>query len=90
LCYNAFVEKDILPEEPEMQQLLETLSRMGATALPETAGYSNRFQIASSSSNRVYVVAQRTATGAWGCSCPGAVHHGQRCKHLKSLGLVAE
>jgi hypothetical protein len=70
------------------QQLLETLSRMGATALPETEGYSNRFQIASASSSRLYVVAQRKTSGAWGCSCPGAIHHGHRCKHLKALGLT--
>jgi hypothetical protein len=74
--------------ETKMEQLLETLSRMGAKALPANAGFSNRFEIASASSSRVYVVAQKKATGAWGCSCPGAIHHGQRCKHLKALGLV--
>jgi SWIM zinc finger len=73
-----------------MEQLLQTLNRMGATALPESDGYSNRFQIASASSTRVYVVAQRKPSGQWACSCPGAIYHkGHTCKHLRALGLAS-
>jgi hypothetical protein len=63
---------------------------MDPRALPETDGYANRFQIASASSERVYVVAQRKTSGQWGCSCPGAIYHkSHTCKHLRALGLAS-
>jgi len=72
-----------------MQEVLETLNRMGAKALPANDSYQNRFEISSASSARTYVVAQRKASGQWGCSCPGAIYHkGHTCKHLRALGLT--
>lgn len=52
-----------------------------AVALPDNGQWTNRFEIRSASSNRVYVVAQNKATKKWGCSCPGYCIH-RKCKHL--------
>jgi len=52
--------------------------------LPDNAQWRNRFEIPSSSSDRVYTVAQRKSDGSWGCSCPGWIRH-KNCKHLKAL-----
>ena len=54
--------------------------------LPNTPQWINRFEIHSSSSNRVYVVAQNNNNRFWGCSCPGWKSH-RKCKHLESMGL---
>jgi hypothetical protein len=52
-------------------------------ALPDNGQWTNRFEIRSESSNRVYVVAQNKETGKWGCSCPGYCSK-RKCKHLIS------
>jgi len=61
----------------------------GCTALEDNNSHTNRFEIASESSNRLYVVAQNKATGEWGCSCPGWIikkaGKERTCKHLKAL-----
>ena len=58
-----------------------------AVALPDKGVWTNRFEIRSESSNRVYVVAQHKETGKWGCSCPGYCAH-RKCKHLtRGCGL---
>lgn len=49
--------------------------------------WTNRIEIKSSSSSRVYVVAQRVSTGLWECSCPGWKAR-RRCKHLASMNLA--
>lgn len=54
--------------------------------LPDNAQWKNRFEIRSSSSNRVYVIAQHITKGHMGCSCPGWRRH-RTCKHLNALGL---
>jgi hypothetical protein len=54
--------------------------------LPDNAQYTNRFEIRSSSSNRVYIVAQHKTSKWWGCSCPGWIGH-RKCKHLSSMSL---
>ena len=79
------------------RELLATLKRMGAEALPENKGYSNRVQVPSRSDpDRVYVIAQSKATGHWSCSCPPFIFqkgpHDQRkpCRHLQALGLIGE
>ena len=60
----------------------------GAKSLPPNNLWQNRFEIHSSSSNRVYIVAQNKTTGKWGCSCPGYCAH-RVCKHLKNgMGLT--
>jgi hypothetical protein len=61
----------------------------GTTALEDNSTHTNRFEIYSETSNRVYVVAQSKSTGEWGCSCPGwcIKRQGKErdCKHLKAL-----
>lgn len=57
-----------------------------SSRLPDNAQYTNRFEIHSSSSDRVYTVAQSKANGWWACSCPGWIRH-KSCKHLQALGL---
>lgn len=58
----------------------------GHGTLPENAQWTNRFEIHSESSDRVYVIAQNKDKRHWGCSCPGWRIH-RRCKHLDSVGL---
>ena len=57
-------------------------------ALPDNAQWTNRFEIRSSSSNRLYVVAQNKTKRHWGCSCMGWIRH-RNCKHLSAIGLPA-
>lgn len=54
--------------------------------LPDNGLWTNRFEIRSASSNRVYVVAQNKTKRHWGCSCPGWKIN-RKCKHLSMLGL---
>ena len=58
----------------------------GAVRLPDNKQWTNRFEIKSESSDRVYTVAQNKAKGHWGCSCP-SWRTRRTCKHLKALGL---
>lgn len=71
---------------------LEKLKRSGdiQTILPDNAQYTNRFEIKSESSNRLYIVAQNKKTNVWSCSCPSWIIR-RKCKHLTSLTpLLAE
>jgi hypothetical protein len=56
--------------------------------LPDNSQWTNRFEVRSASSNRVYVIAQHKTSRHWGCSCPGWICR-RRCKHLANLGLPA-
>ena len=69
--------------------LQKILTNNGLDILPDTTQWINRFEIHSSSSNRVYVVAQRANKTEWGCSCPGWRIH-RSCKHLKSIMPLIE
>jgi hypothetical protein len=68
-----------------MSNLTKTTSLVvrpqGAKPLPDNAQWMNRFEIRSSSSNRVYIVAQNKASEKFGCSCP-SFRVRRRCKHL--------
>lgn len=55
-------------------------------ALPDNALWTNRFEIGSSSSDRVYVISQNKAKRHWACSCP-AWRTRRTCRHLQELGL---
>ena len=57
-----------------------------ANILPDNDQWTNRFEIRSQSSNRVYVVAQNKKKRHFGCSCPG-YRRFRKCKHLQVLGL---
>lgn len=55
--------------------------------LADNAQWTNRFEIGSDSSERVYVIAQRKGgSREWACSCPGWIRH-RRCKHLERLNV---
>jgi hypothetical protein len=58
----------------------------GALALPDNDQWTNRFEIQSETSDRVYVIAQNKKKRFWGCSCP-AWRTRRRCKHLDELDL---
>ncbi len=58
------------------------------SGLPDNKGWTNRFEVRSESSDRVYVVAQHADKRHWGCSCPGWKRH-RKCKHLTTVGLPA-
>lgn len=55
-------------------------------ALPDNDKWQNRFNVASESSNRFYVVAQHKDKKYWGCSCP-AWRTRRSCKHLQAIGV---
>ena len=57
--------------------------------LEDNRQWTNRFQVHSETSDRVYIVAQHKTSRFWGCSCFGWIrfHH---CKHLRTLGLPGD
>jgi len=56
--------------------------------LPDNKQWTNRFEIFSESSDRVYTIAQHKEKRYWGCSCPAWRIH-RKCKHLMALQLPA-
>lgn len=54
--------------------------------LPDNNQWTNRFQIKSQTSNRVYIIAQNIVKRHWGCDCP-AWRTRRYCKHLNALAL---
>ena len=60
----------------------------GSKRLPDEKEWTNRFEIKSESSNRVYIVSQHKTKRHWGCSCP-AWRTRRMCKHLRALQLPA-
>jgi hypothetical protein len=58
--------------------------RTGAVLLPDNDRWTNRFQIKSETSSRLYTVAQNKANGRFGCSCMGWIRH-KHCKHLAAM-----
>ena len=78
-------EKPEEPSESPPPSTALTLPR-GAIKLPDNKQWTNRFEIKSETSDRVYIVSQNKAKGHWGCSCP-SWRTRRTCKHLKALGL---
>ena len=58
----------------------------GSIKMPDNDQWTNRFQVKSESSNRLYTVAQNKKKRHWACSCPGYLTK-RNCKHLKNMGL---
>jgi hypothetical protein len=53
-----------------------------------TDQWTNRIEIRSQTSNRLYTVSQHKTKRHWACSCPGWRTH-RKCKHLRSMSLPA-
>jgi hypothetical protein len=62
-------------------------SLRGKQKLPDNDQWTNRFEIESESSDRIYIVSQNKKTHEWGCSCPGWRTR-RKCKHLSALNLI--
>lgn len=65
-----------------------TLRVPQSALLPDNGAWTNRIEIHSSSSNRVYIISQNKAKRHWGCSCPSWCNR-RKCKHLDALNLPA-
>jgi len=68
--------------------LPESARKAAIQILPDDTRYKCRFDIRSSSSERIYRISFDSAPGAlyWKCSCPGNIRTGN-CKHLKAMNL---
>lgn len=60
-----------------------------ALRLPDNPQWGNRFEIHSSSSNRVYTIAQNKQKRHWGCSCMGWKRY-RHCHHLREMGIPGD
>jgi hypothetical protein len=66
---------------------IQILAQSGLSILPDNDRYTNRVEIRSETSNRLYVIAKNKKTSVWSCSCPGWIIH-RKCKHLSALSSV--
>ena len=66
-----------------------TIHVPSAMRLPDNAQWTNRFDIRSSSSDRVYTIAQNKGKRFWGCSCMGWKRY-RHCHHLREMGIPAD
>lgn len=55
-------------------------------SLPDNDQWQFRFTIESSSSDRLYTIAQNKKKKHWGCSC-FAYRRYRKCKHLVEMGI---
>jgi hypothetical protein len=70
------------------KQMMVVANKVGGSLLAPNERYTNRMEIRSESSSRLYIVAQNKLTGEWSCSCPGwkNCRNGVRkCKHLTAM-----
>lgn len=69
--------------------MVKSLTIPGGKALEDNSSHTNRFEIRSESSNRLYIVSQSKSTGEWQCGCPGWIikkpGKERTCKHLQAL-----
>jgi len=72
---------------PSPARNLPTLRVPASACLEDNRDWTNRFEIRSSSSNKVYRIAQHKNKRHWGCNCPSWIYRGRDCKHLRTLGL---
>jgi len=78
---------DIVKEDQDTHNYPVPASLRNKHKLPDNDQWTNRFEIESESSDRIYIVAQNKNTGVWGCSCP-AWRTRRYCKHLRTLNLL--
>jgi len=64
----------------------EIVHAIKSSGLEDNTQWTNRFEVRSESSDRVYIVSQHKEKRHWGCSCPGWRTR-RKCKHLTTLGL---
>lgn len=67
-----------------------TIRKSGGELLPDNKTHTNRIQIPSESSDRLYIVSQAKKSGEWQCDCPGWTMNRHRtsdgkCKHLRTM-----
>ncbi len=67
--------------------LVIAANKIGATLLPDNAQWTNRMEIRSESSSRLYIVAQKKSDGSFGCSCFGWIRY-RHCKHIDTIKPV--
>lgn len=67
--------------------LIDGISANGL--LPDTNTHKLRFDVKSSSSNRLYRVSVKKSNNEFQCSCPGWIRH-RRCKHLDAVAPVLQ
>lgn len=73
----------------EQNKMVEIAKQNGLVSLPDNSQYTNRCEIKSETSNRLYVIAKNKKTGVWSCSCPGWIIH-RKCKHLFTLSQMTK
>jgi len=69
-----------------MGQITKLKPPPGKPALEDNDQWTNRFEVRSASSGRVYIIAQNKQKGHFGCSCP-SWRARRYCKHLKTLNI---
>lgn len=71
------------------QALTKVAANHGAVILTDNKTHTNRMEIRSETSNRIYIVAQAKNSGEWQCSCPGWIMkkpgRPRGCKHLNAM-----
>jgi DNA ligase-1 len=77
-----------VPEVESTMSKIPVLRVPTADRRPDGAGWVNRFEIKSSSSNSRYTISQSEAGRFWACSCMAWTHR-RTCKHIVNLGLPA-
>lgn len=72
-----------------MTDIKALVKASGGALQEDNKTHTNRIEIRSESSNRLYIVAQARISGEWQCSCPGWVMKKagkeRGCKHLKAV-----
>lgn len=68
----------------DRNQVARVAAEIGSSLMPDNSQWVNRFTVESSSSSRVYTVAQRRSDNVWGCSCPAWINR-RHCKHLDNI-----
>ena len=77
------------PKEKKMANQGVEIRVKQSVVLEDNAAWTNRFQVKSQSSDRIYIIAQSKKSRFWACSCPGFLRY-KHCKHTTSLGLPGD
>jgi hypothetical protein len=80
------MSKGLAIRRPVVTLTREQVASWGGALLPDNDQWTNRIQIRSETSSRLYTVAQNKRTGEWACSCTGW----KRWRHCKHLDVMVE